>query len=139
MGQDHASVLRRALTSALTGDVDTLDELVTDDVAAWSPNMVTRSRRELAGALWSRDEVLTEIEVTIDALDVVGNKAIAEWRAAARFSVPFLLQEDLLIEPTGARVQLAGVTVAEFRGNKIRSLRSYFDDSALLEQMLALT
>ena len=75
--------------------------------------------------------------VTIDALDVVGHKAIAEWRASARFSLPLLLQEDLLIEPTAARVELAGVTVAEFRGTKISRLRSYFDDSAVLEQMLA--
>lgn len=136
---DHASVLRRALESALVGDVDTLDGLVTDDVAAWSPNMFAASRGELAAALRPRDEVLTDIEVVIDAIDVVGDKAIAEWCASATFSIPCLLQDDVLIEPTGARVALAGVTIGEFRGALICSLRSYFDDSALLEQMLALT
>lgn len=116
--------------------MEELGEVVTDDVAAWSPNMVARSRAELIDALLSHDEVLTDVDVVIDGLDVVGDKGIAEWRATATFSFPFLLDEDLLIEPTGARLTLAGVTIAEFRGTKISGLRSYFDDSALLEQML---
>jgi hypothetical protein len=33
-------------------------------------------------------------------------------------------------------VKLAGVTVAEFRGEKIRSFRTYFDDLSLIEQLV---
>jgi ketosteroid isomerase-like protein len=41
------------------------------------------------------------------------------------------------LDPTGRRVRLAGVTVADFREGKIRSYRTYFDDLSLIEQMAA--
>jgi predicted ester cyclase len=47
-----------------------------------------------------------------------------------------VLGEDAVLDATGRRVQLAGVTVADFRDGKIRSFRSYFDDVTLLEQMV---
>jgi ketosteroid isomerase-like protein len=40
------------------------------------------------------------------------------------------------LEPTGRRVQLPGVTVADFREGKIRSYRTYFDDISLIEQIV---
>ena len=46
-----------------------------------------------------------------------------------------MLSEDAVLEATGRRVQLAGMTVADFRDGKIRSFRSYFDDISLLEQI----
>ena len=41
------------------------------------------------------------------------------------------------MEATGRRVQLPGVTVADFREGKIRSFRTYFDDLSLIEQLVA--
>ena len=46
------------------------------------------------------------------------------------------LGDDVVVEPTGRHVKLAGVTVADFREGKIRSYRTYFDDISLLEQVL---
>jgi len=54
----------------------------------------------------------------------------------ADHSGPYVLGDDAVIEPTGRRVKLAGVTVAEFRGEKIRSFRTYFDDLSLIEQLV---
>ena len=39
------------------------------------------------------------------------------------------------IEPSGTRVTLHGVTVAEFHGERICSLRQYWDEIAVLEQL----
>jgi len=47
-----------------------------------------------------------------------------------------VLGDGAVLEATGRRVRLAGVTVADFRGEKIRSFRSYFDDVSLIEQMV---
>jgi len=66
----------------------------------------------------------------------VGNKVFAEWVVEADHSGPYVLGDDAVIEPTGRRVKLAGVTVAEFRGEKIRSFRTYFDDLSLIEQLV---
>ena len=41
-----------------------------------------------------------------------------------------------MLEATGRHVQLAGVTVADFREGKIRSYRTYFDDVSLIEQLV---
>jgi hypothetical protein len=46
---------------------------------------------------------------------------------------------DTTIEPTGLRVTVRGVTVAEFRGDRICALRQYWDEFAVLEQLGVLT
>ena len=74
--------------------------------------------------------------IEINSLDVFGNKGFVEYRLNAVFSGPFLLQEDTVIEPTGAKILLGAALVAEFSGDKISAFRNYFDDAALLEQMV---
>lgn len=66
----------------------------------------------------------------------MGNKAFAEWRIEADHTGPMVLGEDAVLEPTGRHVHMAGVTVADFRGEKIRSFRTYFDDVSLIEQLV---
>ena len=50
-----------------------------------------------------------------------------------------MLADDTNIEPSGIRVTLHGVTVAEFVGERICSLRQYWDEHAVLEQLGVLT
>ena len=69
-----------------------------------------------------------------DALrDFVGH---AEWLIEADHTGPLVLSEEAELEPTGRRVQLPGVTVADFRDGKIKSYRTYFDDISLIEQIV---
>ncbi len=133
---DHGSALCRALEATVNGDADAVLELFTEDVHGWSPSMVVASRADLLDTFSLREDALTDAELRFDAVDVVGNKAIVEWRARAVFSGPFLVDDDLLIEPNGHELAVAGVTIAEFEGDKIRTFRNYFDDAAFLEQML---
>lgn len=74
--------------------------------------------------------------MSVDTLEEMGNKAVAEWRVAADHTGPLLVADELLIEPTGRRLSLAGASFAEFSDGRISSIRHYFDDAALLEQML---
>ena len=67
----------------------------------------------------------------------MGNKAFAEWLIEADHTGPLVLGEDAVVDATGRHVLLAGVTVADFRGQKIRSFRTYFDDVSLIEQIVA--
>ena len=69
-------------------------------------------------------------------LDEVGNKAFAEWVVEADHTGPLVLDEGAELDATGRHVQLAGVTVADFRDGKIRSYRTYFDEVSLLEQIV---
>ena len=132
----RAGVLERALEACLNGEVDALPELFTDDVSGWSPNMLITSRDELAEGVAERDESLSNVSVQIDALDVVGNKGYAEYRVSAVFSGPFVIDDETVIEPNGRELLIGAAFVAEFDGDAISAFRNYFDNAALLEQML---
>ena len=110
--------------------------LFTEDVRAWSPNLLAASLSELETAFADRNDALSNIVVVITGLDVAGSKAFAEWVLDADHTGPLVL-DDIRVEPTGRRLQMGGVTVADFRDNRIAAFRTYFDSVALLEQMIA--
>jgi ketosteroid isomerase-like protein len=130
----RASTMRRLIRASATGDGDSMADLVTADVTSWSPNLFTASRSELVAALEPRDDAFTAITVEVRALDQIGDKAIAEWHVGADHTGPLVVDDDLSIEPTGRRLHLCGVTVAEFDDDRVCAFRSYFDDLALVEQ-----
>src|SRR5512132_2501610 len=132
----RAENLRRALEAGVTGDVDALPELFTADVSGWGPHMLVSSLDELKETLAAREDALSDVEIEINSLDVFGNKGFVEYRINAVFSGPFVLDEDTVIEPTGGKILLGAALVAEFSGDKISAFRNYFDDAALLEQMV---
>jgi ketosteroid isomerase-like protein len=129
------TVLKQALEAAVAGDKRNLDEIFTEDVVGWAPNITVGSRAELAAEFEEQQDSLSNIVLSLDALYVVGDTAIAEWRVGADHTGPYAIGETV-IAPTGRSIVLAGATFAEFRGNQIRAFRSYFDDAALLEQLL---
>jgi ketosteroid isomerase-like protein len=133
----RAGVLERAIEACFNGEVDALPELFADDVSGWSPNMLVSSRDELVEVVAERDASLSDVSLKIDTLDVVGNKGYAEYRVNARFSAPFEIDQETAIQPNGRELVLGAAFVAEFDGNTISAFRNYFDNSALLEQMLA--
>jgi hypothetical protein len=77
----------------------------------------------------------SHLAVAITGLDVIDNKAFAEWVMEADHVGPLVI-DDIRVEPTGQRLQLGGATIAEFEGHRIRAFRTYFDTLALLEQMI---
>jgi len=132
----RAGVMERALEACFNGEVDALPGLFTEDVSGWSPNMLVTSIGELAEVVEERDASLSDAALQIDALDVVGNKGYAEYRLTAKFSGPFEIDEETVIEPTGKELLIGAAIVAEFSGDKISAFRNYFDNAALLEQMV---
>ena len=137
MAQDgRASVLERALAACVTGETDVLPELFTDDVSGWSPNLLVGSLDELSEAVKGRDESLSDVSILVHGVDLVGNRAYAEYILSGVFSGPLTVSDDLVIEPNGREVLLGGAIAADFAGDKIAAFRNYFDDLTLLVQML---
>ena len=132
----QASAMRRLLHAAVTGDCEAMADLVTADVTAWSPDGFVTSRGELLAVLQRRDDAFSGVEIRVQALDQIGDKAIAEWHVAVDHTGPLAIDDDLVIEPTGRRLHVSGATIAEFDGDRICAFRSYFDDLALVEQAL---
>lgn len=137
MSETRSSVFVRALETAVgLGDEDP-SSLFTEDVRAWSPALMASSLAELSEALKLRDEALSNVTLAIRSLNTGGNKVIAEWRLDADHTGPLTVDDELTVEATGRHVHVGGATFAEFRGDKIREFRSYFDEMALMEQLLA--
>ena len=136
MSESRKEVLLKAL-EAEAGDASVdLEALFTDDVVGWSPYATVSGLTALAGLSALREVAFSNVVIMLRGLDEVGNKAFAEWLVEADHTGPLVLAEDSVLDATGRHVQLAGVTVADFRDGKIRSFRTYFDDISLIEQIV---
>ena len=136
MSESRKDVLLKAL-QAEAGDTSVDPGTVfTDDVVGWSPIATVSGLAGLAELSAERELAFSDVVVIIRGLDEVGNKAFAEWVIEADHTGPLFLGEDAVLEATGRHVQLAGVSVADFREGKIRSFRTYFDDISLIEQLV---
>ena len=136
MSDSRKDVLLKALEAELgIGSAD-LGTLFTDDVVGWSPIVSVSGLTALSALGDAHSVAFSNVALSLRGLDEVGNKAFAEWLVEADQTGPFVLAEDAVVEPTGRHVELAGVTVADFRDGKIRSFRTYFDDISLLEQLV---
>jgi ketosteroid isomerase-like protein len=136
MSDSRKDVLMKALEAEVGGASVDLGSLFTDDVVGWSPFASVSGLDALTELSAIHDTAWSNVVLSFRGLDEVGNKAFAEWLIEADQTGPLVISEDAVLEPTGRRVQLAGVTVADFRDGKIRSYRTYFDDVSLIEQLV---
>jgi ketosteroid isomerase-like protein len=135
MTQSRKDVLLKALEAEVGGASVDPGTLFTDDVVGWSPYATVSGLAAVAELAALREEAFSNVVIGVRGLDEVGNRAYAEWLIEADHTGPLVLGEDAVVEATGRRVRLPGVTVADFREGKIRSFRTYFDDLSLIEQI----
>ena len=135
---ERAATLVRALEASITGDSSHVAELYVDDVKGWAPAMSVSNAAELAVELEDRDGAFSDIDLDVSPFDVSGERACVEWVVSLTHTGPLEIDDDTVIDPTGLRVTLHGVTVAEFVGDKIAAFRQYWDEVELLEQLALL-
>jgi hypothetical protein len=128
-------VLERALRAGATGDRDTLEKLCTGDVKAWTPAFAASSLAEVLAAVEHRDEAFSNVELEVSPLDVGGEYACAEWTVRMSHTGDLRLGERGVVEATDLQITLNGATVAEFRGDQICSVRQYWDEVTVFEQL----
>lgn len=132
---DRAATLIRGLQASANGDSSVVAELYTSDVKGWAPALHVSSAAELAIELEDREDAFSDVELAFAPLDVGGDRACVEWMMTATHSGALVIDDETSIEPTGARLTLHGVTVAEFDGDRICSFRQYWDEAELLAQI----
>ncbi len=136
MNGSRKNVLLKAIEAEASGAPVDLGTLFTDDIVGWSPYATVSGLTALADLASLHDVAFSNVVINCRGLDEIGNKAFAEWLIEADHTGPLVLGEDVELEATGRHVQLAGVTVADFRDGKIRSYRTYFDDLSVIEQIV---
>ena len=137
MSESRKDVLLRALEAEVVGNATVdLGTLFTDDVVGWSPYATVSGLAAFTDLATIRQTAFSNVVIFFRGLDEVGNRAFAEWVIEGDHTGPMVFSDDAVLEPTGRHFKLAGVTVADFRGGKIRSYRTYFDDISLVEQLV---
>jgi len=134
--QSQAQLFVHAVETVVGAGPDDPRTLFTDDVQTWSPVLNASSLDELSEAIMDRDESLSNVRLNVRTLHAGGNRVMAEWRLDADHTGPFVVSEDLTVPATGRHIHIGGATFAEFRGDKISALRSYFDEMGLMEQLM---
>ena len=132
---DRATVLVQAIEASVAGDSNMIGDLYTKDVHAWSPALTVSSAAQLAVEFEDREDAFSDIELEMSPLPVGGDQACVEWIATATHSGPLVVDDDAVIEATGRRITLRGVTVADFDGERIRAFRQYWDEVGLLVEL----
>jgi ketosteroid isomerase-like protein len=136
MSESRREVMVKALEAEVGDSSVALDSLFTDDVVGWSPYATVSGLAGLAKLSALRDLAFSKVVILLRAVDEVGNRVYAEWLIEADHSGPLVLDDDVVLDATGRHVQLAGVSVADFRDGKISSFRTYFDDLSMIEQIV---
>ncbi len=132
--------LLKAMLTNEAADLGPWERWISPDVVVWSPMCFASSRAELMLGLHDADggdDTLTEVVIDVVDVDVTEHRVHLEWRLAARFSRPCFIDDDLLVEPTGRLVETAGVLVATFVDDLLVAAHCYYDDLALLEQLVS--
>jgi ketosteroid isomerase-like protein len=136
MSESRKDVLLKAIEAEVGGASVDPGTLFPDDVVGWSPITTVSGLTDLVDLAAGHETTFSNVVIMFRGLDEVGNRAFAEWLIEADHTGPMVLGEDAVLEATGRHIRMAGVTVADFRGQKIRSFRTYFDDVSLIEQMV---
>lgn len=131
----RAAVLTRALFASIHHDRGAAGDVYTDDVRAWTPAISTSSLPELMAEFDRRDDAFSDIKLDVAPLEVGGDYACAEWSVTMTHSGQLAVDQGRFVNPTGVCVTLNGITVAEFRGDRICSLRQYWDELTVFDQL----
>lgn len=133
----------RFLVKTLFADTRTVGEVVAkleaavdEQVVTWSPAFYTTSRTELVAALLDGDDAVTDVEISIDGEGLGGSAVYVLWSLTGRFGNAGLLNDDVLVEPSHAAVESAGVMVVAFKGSRVVRIDCFYDGVSLLEQVL---
>ncbi len=128
--------LGELVRATTVGDPAELRRALAAEAVGWSP----------AGTFTYRDEAVRQSLEEVSSLEVEEFRVVtlswhdpwlsAEWHLVARHSEPLLISEDILIDPTERLIRLPGATIAEIRHDRVVVVHTYFDDAALIEQVL---
>lgn len=128
--------LEAAIRATVVGDPGAAGRVLTADAACWSPSLSFTSRSEAEDALAAQPGALAVEEFRVGSLWWCDPVAIAEWHVDASLAGPLLVGDEVLVDRPGQRVDVCGASIAAFRGGRVAAMHTYFDEAAVIEQVL---
>lgn len=131
--EEYAETTRRVAEEAWgKGDLDVVDETVTDDFVSHN----TAVPEAIRGAE-AYKELISTYRTAMPDMSLEVEETIVEGdRVAIRFSVRGTHEGELMgIEPTGVETEGEGLVVAHFEDGKVAEVWEYADQLGLLQQL----
>ena len=117
------------------GDVEGLVNLYTEDATLVTPFGTFEGRAAIREAL-SRDKAaFPDRTVTRGVIVEQGDTLAAEWTMIATHTGPLLMPDGTELPPTGKRVELKGMELAQVRDGKAAVHHMYWDNMAVAGQL----
>ncbi|NKY19361.1 ester cyclase [Tsukamurella spumae] len=127
--------MRRAWEAAWDrGEVDALDDLLSDDYRRIESGGEVRSRDEFKASIVATRTAFPDLETVIDEIIVEGSSAAIRWHSTGAHTEPFLG-----IPATRRAVAVNGATFARFDDGRIVEESVTWDPRALLTALGVIT
>lgn len=134
MSAQNKMIARRAIEEVYTaGDLDLIDELVTEDIVAHSPGQVFHGIEELRQFVRSLREAFPDLRMVVEDQVAEGDRVVTRWSARGTHRGPFFG-----IPPTGREATLTGVEIDGFVNGKVAECWTNADYLGLMQQLGAI-
>ena len=127
-------MLQRAVLMIATGEDPEFADVFCEDVVGRSHSFLVTSRAELRDAVMEMSQRISNVAVDMTVTAAGVNMAVAEWHVEADRTARLPIGDQRNLEAPGRRMELSGVTIAEFRGENICAFRSYFGNGVTSER-----
>lgn len=125
----------RGLKLYNAGDLDRYANEHTEDAVLIRPGGTFEGRAAIRESWAQQKAAFPDCTLTIDALIEQGDTIMAEWTWAGTNTGPLVLRDGTQVPPTGKRVELKGMELAQMREGKISVYHMYWDGLAILRQL----
>jgi steroid delta-isomerase-like uncharacterized protein len=131
MSEQNKSIVRRALEEVYSrGNLDVVDDLVSEDFVAHSSGPDVHGREEMKQYVQSLRTAFPDLQMSIDDQVAEGDKVVTRWTATGTHTGPFQG-----IPPTGKRGSLSGIDIDYVVDGKTIECWTISDDLSLLQQL----
>ena len=125
----------RGLKLYNAGDVDGYANEFTEDAVLIRPDGTAEGRTAIRER-WAREKVaFPDRTLTVDVLLEQGDTIVTEWTWVATNTGPLVLRDGTELPPTGKRVEIRGMELAQMRDGKIHVYHMYWDGMAIAQQL----
>jgi steroid delta-isomerase-like uncharacterized protein len=135
MAQENVDVSRRLIDEAFNkGNVDVIDELVSEDVVDHDPMLGDQDRDAVKQTLAGYRHAFPDIHITVDEALDAGDKVVLRWTGEGTFE-----NEFAGMEPTHEKGDpIKGCTIDRFEDGKVVETWTYFDTLTFMRNVGAI-
>lgn len=131
MSEQNKLAARRALEEVYSGgNLDLVDELVTDGIIAHSPGAEFRGVAELKRFVASLRDAFPDLQMTVEDQVAEGDRVVTRWSARGTHKGSFFG-----IAPTGKIGTMTGIEIDQFVDDKVAECWTSTDYLGLMQQL----